>query len=155
MVSVINGIIWRDRNGDGIAQENEEKLTGKVFWDKNNDGEHNSSIEPSLETNEKGEFAFEWISSIYPTYLNIDSELLEGINQTKSSFYRFSQLHRLHKSQLKLKTLNLVLKKLEQPPYHCLTDQHRLSKGRYGLTQMAMQSTAIWKVVFLKPNFWM
>ena len=85
MVSVINGIIWRDRNGDGIAQENEEKLTGKVFWDKNNDGEHNSSIEPSLETNEKGEFAFEWISSIYPTYLNIDSELLER-NQSNRKF---------------------------------------------------------------------
>ena len=51
MVSVINGIIWRDTNGDGLPQNNEERLQAKVFWDKNNDGEHNSSIEPSLKTN--------------------------------------------------------------------------------------------------------
>ena len=42
MVSVINGIIWRDTNGDSLPQNNEERLQAKVFWDKNNDGEHNS-----------------------------------------------------------------------------------------------------------------
>ena len=78
MVSVVNGIIWRDRNGDHLIQENEERLQAKVFWDKNNDGDHNSSNEPSLETNEDGEFAFEWISSSYPTLLYIDSELIDG-----------------------------------------------------------------------------
>ena len=77
MVSMINGRIWRDTNGDGILQKNEKRLYAKVFWDKNNDGEHNSSNEPSLETNEAGEFAFEWISSSYPTLLHIDSELID------------------------------------------------------------------------------
>ena len=85
MVSVINGIIWRDTNGDGLPQNNEERLQAKVFWDKNNDGEHNSSIEPSLETNVSGEFAFEWISSTYPNFLHIDSELSER-NQSKIKF---------------------------------------------------------------------
>ena len=77
MVSVINGRIWRDSNGDGILQKNEKRLKARVFWDKNNDGEHNSSNEPSLETNEAGEFAFEWISASYPTLLHIDSELID------------------------------------------------------------------------------
>ena len=31
MVSVINGIIWRDTNGDGLPQNNEERLQAKVF----------------------------------------------------------------------------------------------------------------------------
>ena len=85
MVSIINGVIWRDRNGDGLVQKNEERLQAKVFWDKNNDGEHNSSNEPSLKTNAEGEFAFEWISSKYPTILSVDSELLER-NQSNNKF---------------------------------------------------------------------
>ena len=90
MVSMINGRIWRDSNGDGILQKNEKRLHAKVFWDKNNDGEHNSSNEPSLETNEAGEFAFEWISSSYPTLLHIDSELIDRNNSEQSSFYHYS-----------------------------------------------------------------
>jgi mannose/cellobiose epimerase-like protein (N-acyl-D-glucosamine 2-epimerase family) len=35
MVCLINGLIWRDKNGDGKAQKNESRLQGKVFWDKN------------------------------------------------------------------------------------------------------------------------
>ena len=85
MVATVNGIIWRDINGDGQFQKHEERLQAKVFWDKNNDGEHNSSMEPSLETNVKGEFAFEWISSTYPTLLNIDSKLADE-NQSKTKF---------------------------------------------------------------------
>ena len=42
-------------------------------------------MEPSLETNVKGEFAFEWISSTYPTFLNIDSKLADE-NQSKTKF---------------------------------------------------------------------
>ena len=81
MVCLINGLIWRDKNGDGIAQKNESRLQGKVFWDKNNDGEHNSSNEPFLNTNASGQFAFEWISSIYPVSLSLDSELVGDDNQ--------------------------------------------------------------------------
>ena len=81
MVCLINGLIWRDRNGDGVAQENEARLQGKVFWDKNNDGEHNYSQEPFLQSNPSGQFAFEWISSVYPVSLSLDSELVENENQ--------------------------------------------------------------------------
>ena len=81
MVCLVNGLIWRDKNGDGKAQKNESRLQGKVFWDKNNDGEHNSSNEPFLNTNETGQFAFEWISSVYPVSLSLDSELVENENQ--------------------------------------------------------------------------
>ena len=81
MVCLINGLIWRDRNGDGVAQENEARLQGKVFWDKNNDGEHNSSQEPFLQSNPSGQFAFEWISSVYPVSLSLDSELVGNENQ--------------------------------------------------------------------------
>ena len=85
MVCLINGIIWRDKNGDGIAQKNENRLQGKVFWDKNNDGEHNSSDEPFLKTNASGQFAFEWISSVYPVSLSLDSELV-GMTTKRTSF---------------------------------------------------------------------
>ena len=81
MVCLINGLIWRDKNGDGKAQKNESRLQGKVFWDKNNDGEHNSSNEPFLNTNASGQFAFEWISSVYPVSLSLASELVENENQ--------------------------------------------------------------------------
>jgi Ca-activated chloride channel family protein len=81
MVCLINGLIWRDKNGDGIAQKNESRLQGKVFWDKNNDGEHNSSNEPFLNTNASGQFAFEWISSVYPVTLSLDSELVGDDSQ--------------------------------------------------------------------------
>ena len=40
----------------GSSKKTKKRLHAKVFWDKNNDGEHNSSNEPSLETNEAGEF---------------------------------------------------------------------------------------------------
>ena len=45
---------WRDLNGDGKAQGNEPSLKGFVYWDKNGDGEHNSSNEPIVKTNDKG-----------------------------------------------------------------------------------------------------
>ena len=31
LVCLINGLIWRDKNGDGIAQKNENRLQGKFF----------------------------------------------------------------------------------------------------------------------------
>ena len=37
------------------------KSSAHIFWDKNDDGERNESIEPAIKTNENGEFAFEWI----------------------------------------------------------------------------------------------
>ena len=85
LVCIIRGVIWRDINGDDRVQENESRLSAKVFWDKNNDGEHNSTEEPFLKTNQDGQFAFEWISSIYPVSLSIDSEILE-INSSSNPF---------------------------------------------------------------------
>ena len=43
-------------------------LKARIFWDKNDDGEHNESLEPAIPGNEMGQFAFEWISGIYPTH---------------------------------------------------------------------------------------
>jgi len=85
LVCVIRGVIWRDVNGDGSPQENEAKLPGMVFWDKDNNGEHNRSTEPFLETDPKGQFAFEWISGNYPVSISIDSELKES-NGTSLNF---------------------------------------------------------------------
>ena len=85
MICIIKGKIWRDLNGDGIPQKSEQNLQGKIFWDKNDDGEHNASNEPSLKTNLEGQFAFEWISSDYPVSLSLDSELIDG-NQTDKEF---------------------------------------------------------------------
>ena len=82
LVSVISGVIWRDSNGDGSIQKNETVLRGKVFWDKDNNGDHNSSIEPFLETDSKGQFAFEWISGTYPVSISIDSELKDTNNSS-------------------------------------------------------------------------
>ena len=85
MICTIKGKIWRDLNGDGIPQKNEQNLQGKIFWDKNDDGEHNSSHEPSITTNLEGQFSFEWISSEYPVSLLLDSELIDE-NQTEKEF---------------------------------------------------------------------
>ena len=67
MLSLISGIAWRDIDGDGRPQEKEPRLPGKIYWDKNNDGEHNASSEPFVETDEQGRYAIEWISATYPT----------------------------------------------------------------------------------------
>ena len=67
LLSLISGIAWRDIDGDGRPQEKEPRLPGKIYWDQNNDGEHNASSEPFVETDEKGRYAIEWISATYPT----------------------------------------------------------------------------------------
>jgi Ca-activated chloride channel family protein len=85
LVSEIKGVVWRDINGDGIPQKNENRLKAKVFWDKNNDGEHNASNEASLGTDPNGQFAFEWISSEYPVSMSIDSEIIED-NRSRQNF---------------------------------------------------------------------
>ena len=73
LVSKIQGLVWRDINGNGKREENEPLLKAKIFWDKNDDGEHNESLEPAILGNEMGQFAFEWISGIYPTSLKLAS----------------------------------------------------------------------------------
>jgi Ca-activated chloride channel homolog len=67
MLSLVSGIVWRDVDGDGRSQEKEPRLPSKIYWDQDNDGEHNASSEPFVETDEKGQYAIEWISAIYPT----------------------------------------------------------------------------------------
>ena len=81
-VSKIQGIVWRDVNGNGQQDSNEPLLSAKVFWDRNSDGDLNDSLEPFVETNSKGQFAFEWISGIYPTSLKIGSELVTEENRS-------------------------------------------------------------------------
>ncbi len=78
MICRMTGSFWRDLNGDGKAQGNEPSLKGFVYWDKNGDGEHNSSNEPIVKTNDKGAFAFEWISEHYPISIRLGSKLLDS-----------------------------------------------------------------------------
>lgn len=84
LISTIYGKVWRDINGDGIIQENEPGLKGLVFWDKNNDGELNSSIEAQIPSNEMGDFQFEWITNEYPSQIAIGTKLVE-MNQTQNT----------------------------------------------------------------------
>lgn len=78
MICQMTGGMWRDLNGDGKVQSNEPALQGFVYWDKDGNGEHNSSEEPIVKTNEKGAFAFEWISEHYPISIRLGSQLLES-----------------------------------------------------------------------------
>jgi len=77
MVCKMVGLVWRDSNGNGRKDPSEPNLQAHIFWDKNDDGERNESIEPSIKTNENGEFAFEWISASYPTSLKLGSILFD------------------------------------------------------------------------------
>ena len=81
LVCKIQGIVWRDINGNGLQDSNEPLLEAKVFWDRDSNGEHNQSREPFVETNLNGQFAFEWISGTFPNSLEIGSVLKEN-NQT-------------------------------------------------------------------------
>ena len=85
LICKISGKIWRDINGDGKPQKTEPDLQGFVFWDKDENGEHNSTTEPIIESNEQGVFAFEWISDQYPVDLRLGTKLKES-NDTKSKF---------------------------------------------------------------------
>jgi len=85
MICQMTGGIWRDLNGDGKPQDNEPSLKGLVYWDKDGNGEHNSSNEPIVKTNEKGIFAFEWISEQYPISIRLGSQLTES-NRSEHKF---------------------------------------------------------------------
>jgi len=73
MVTKLYGKVWRDLNGDGLPQEDEPCIPANIFWDKNDDGEFNSTTEPSVPTDVSGNFAFEWISASYPNELRLGS----------------------------------------------------------------------------------
>ncbi len=73
LVTKLYGKVWRDLNGDGLPQEDEPCIPANIFWDKNDDGEFNSTTEPSVPTDDSGNFAFEWISGNYPTELRLGS----------------------------------------------------------------------------------
>ena len=85
LISKISGKIWRDLNGDGKPQKKEPNLEGYVFWDKDQNGEHNKSNEPAVQTDENGFFSFEWISDQYPISLRIGTQLMEA-NESKNDF---------------------------------------------------------------------
>ncbi len=84
MVSKLEGLVWRDVNGNGKKENTEPTLPAYIFWDKNGDGERNASTEPSIATNKLGQFAFEWISETYPTNLNLGSVLMENNKTTEA-----------------------------------------------------------------------
>jgi Ca-activated chloride channel family protein len=84
LVCKIQGIVWRDINGNGKPDENEPRLNSVVFWDRDSNGEHNESLEPFVNTDQDGQFAFEWISGNYPISLPVGSSLKEQ-NQSKDS----------------------------------------------------------------------
>ena len=48
LVTVLSGKVWRDINGDGIPQDDEPPIEAKVFWDKDNNGELNATMEPAF-----------------------------------------------------------------------------------------------------------
>ena len=81
----ISGKIWRDINGDGKPQKTEPDLQGYVYWDKDENGEHNKSTEPIIKSNNQGLFSFEWISDKYPTSIRLGTKLIES-NQSGNSF---------------------------------------------------------------------
>jgi len=75
LVCKIEGIVWRDINGNGKVENHEPRLSSIVYWDRNNNGEHNKTNEPSIRSDTTGHFAFEWISGTFPTSLAIASVL--------------------------------------------------------------------------------
>jgi len=78
LLSHISGIVWRDIDGNGRLEKKEPRLLAKIYWDKNQDGEHNASSEPFVETNERGLYAIEWISSSYPVSFQLGCVLAES-----------------------------------------------------------------------------
>lgn len=82
MLCLISGRIWRDRNGDGTIQKGEPGLPGFVYWDRDGNGERNETSEPMVKTDEKGRFAFEWISREYPVEIRLGSKLIDS-NQSR------------------------------------------------------------------------
>jgi len=87
LVTKLYGKVWRDINKDGIPQDNEPCIPADIFWDKNDDGEFNSTTEPSVPTDDSGNFAFEWISGNYPTELRLGS-ILHDRNQSDGAVLR-------------------------------------------------------------------
>lgn len=85
LICKITGKIWRDINGDGKPQKTEPNLQGYVYWDKDENGEHNKTTEPIIQSDEHGIFSFEWISDQYPTSIRLGTKLTES-NQSKNSF---------------------------------------------------------------------
>ncbi len=85
LISKINGKMWRDLNGDGKPQINEPGLKGFIFWDKDQNGEHNQSTEPFVPSNADGLFSFEWISDNYPTYLRLGT-ILKDSNKSRIAY---------------------------------------------------------------------
>mgnify|MGYP001184012921 CR=1 FL=1 len=83
LICVIKGKVWRDLNGDQKPQPIEPNLDAKIFWDIDENGEHNESTEPNITTNKEGEFAFEWISDSFPVSIRIGCNLSENNNSGK------------------------------------------------------------------------
>ena len=90
LISKVEGLVWRDLNCNGKWEENEPRLKATIFWDKNDDGEHNESLEPAIPGNEIGQFAFEWISATYPSALRLASVLPDQNESSPTILLPFS-----------------------------------------------------------------
>ncbi|MFP6855097.1 MAG: VWA domain-containing protein, partial [Opitutales bacterium] len=77
LVSRISGRVWRDLDGDGRPSEKEPRLTAMIFLDRSNDGEHNASSEPFVETDEAGRYSIKWISGTYPASVPLGCIIIE------------------------------------------------------------------------------
>lgn len=71
---IISGRVWHDLNGNGTIEEDEPGLKASVFWDRDRDGELNSSKEQPTSTDDNGIFTFGWIGA-EPTQVQIGSTL--------------------------------------------------------------------------------
>ena len=100
LISKVEGLVWRDINGNGKWEENEPRLKATIFWDKNDDGEHNESLEPAIPGNEIGQFAFEWISATYPSSLRLASVLPDQNESSPTILLPLSLPHPLHSKRL-------------------------------------------------------
>ena len=157
MVCKMVGLVWRDSNGNGRKDPSEPNLQAQIFWDKNDDGERNESIEPAIKTNENGEFAFEWISASYPTSLKLGSILFDqnrsDADEVLIPLYPPPPLHSvLHR--LVIIMLIWLLQALSS--FLCLGVQPRSSKERSGTIQIRTASSMTMKVGLDQlAYFWM
>ncbi len=126
----IEGMVWRDLNGNGQVDKREPGLESIVFWDRDDDGELNKTKEPYIFTNNQGHFAFEWISGNFPTNLSLSSILKEQ-NQTKES--NLIPLFPLPPPPIQAKSVRNHYISLEKPGLHNVTIPWRKApvlKGR-------------------------
>ncbi|MDA8989233.1 hypothetical protein N9H22_02065 [Opitutales bacterium] len=113
-ISKVKGLVWRDINGNKKREENEPLLKARIFWDKNDDGEHNESLGPAIPGNEMGQFAFEWIPETYPDSLRLASVLSD---QNESSPTILEPVPKNHSIEFEKKASHFIHMPWRASPY--------------------------------------